>query len=142
MVIFGSGGHTSEMLFLLKDYDAIKRCKKIYFVKASSDILCENKVKHFLEDHKVPFFSINSGSNQFQPNTMDCYSSQQGSQAKLHLFCFHHLICTRGHLLQTSQSQAIGRYHHKWPRHLHTGCLFFSHLICTPHTFITIRSYS
>jgi hypothetical protein len=53
MIIFGSGGHTAEMLFLIKDYDFISRCKKIYFVRADTDILCENKVKHFLEDEKV-----------------------------------------------------------------------------------------
>lgn len=58
MIIFGSGGHTAEMLFLIKDYDFISRCKNIYFVKADTDILCENKVKHFLEDEKVNHFGF------------------------------------------------------------------------------------
>lgn len=37
MIVYGSGGHTTEMLMILKDYDFIQKAEKVYFVKADTD---------------------------------------------------------------------------------------------------------
>lgn len=37
IIVFGSGGHTTEMLMLFKNYDFINRCNLVYFIRAESD---------------------------------------------------------------------------------------------------------
>ncbi|EGR30618.1 udp-n-acetylglucosamine transferase subunit alg14, putative [Ichthyophthirius multifiliis] len=49
MVVFGSGGHTTEMLFLLKNFN-FKLFKNIYFVKAKSDIDSKIRVEQFCNE--------------------------------------------------------------------------------------------
>ena len=37
IIVFGSGGHTTEMLMLFKNYDFINRCDLVHFIRAESD---------------------------------------------------------------------------------------------------------
>lgn len=52
MLIFGSGGHTTELLMTFKNFD-FQKWKRIYFVKAESDVTSENKIKDYLKTNKV-----------------------------------------------------------------------------------------
>lgn len=52
MIIFGSGGHTSEMLMIIKDFD-FRQYKKIYFFKASSDITTRPKFDAYYKEHNL-----------------------------------------------------------------------------------------
>jgi len=56
MLIFGSGGHTTELLMTFKDYD-FKKWSRVYFVKAETDKTSENKIRAFVETYKVILFS-------------------------------------------------------------------------------------
>lgn len=51
MIIFGSGGHTSEMMMILKDFD-FNEYKTIYFLKASSDITTKPKFDLYIQEKK------------------------------------------------------------------------------------------
>ncbi|KAL4438809.1 hypothetical protein ABPG74_013482 [Tetrahymena malaccensis] len=52
MVVFGSGGHTGEMLSLIKKIN-FKEFNRVYFVKAFSDNVSQGKVEDFLKKNKV-----------------------------------------------------------------------------------------
>lgn len=52
MIVFGSGGHTGEMLCLIKKVN-FKQFKKVYFVKAFSDNVSKGKTEDFLKKNKV-----------------------------------------------------------------------------------------
>lgn len=52
MLIFGSGGHTTELLMTFKNFD-FQKWRNIYFVKAESDTTSENKIKDYLKTNKV-----------------------------------------------------------------------------------------
>jgi hypothetical protein len=52
MLIFGSGGHTTELLMTFKNFD-FTQWQKIYFVKAETDITSENKIKDYVSTNKV-----------------------------------------------------------------------------------------
>lgn len=45
LIVFGSGGHTTEMLMIFKDYDFQTRCDTIYMIRAHTDTNSENRVK-------------------------------------------------------------------------------------------------
>ena len=53
MIVFGSGGHTTEMLMLFKNYDFISNCDMVYMVRAESDQGSLPRVKGYFEDHMV-----------------------------------------------------------------------------------------
>jgi hypothetical protein len=53
MIVYGSGGHTTEMSWIFKDYDFKTRCNRVFFLKAQSDHVTMAKVKQFIEEHKV-----------------------------------------------------------------------------------------
>jgi len=64
MLIFGSGGHTSEMLMLMKDFN-FHDYETIYFLKASSDVTTQQKVEAYrkqgvlnLDSEKVIWIDI------------------------------------------------------------------------------------
>lgn len=46
MVIFGSGGHTTEMLHMIKDLKA-SNLSPLYFLTAHSDVTSMGKIKDF-----------------------------------------------------------------------------------------------
>lgn len=46
MVVFGSGGHTTEMLLMLKTLD-FKIYREVFFVLGHSDTWSETKIKDF-----------------------------------------------------------------------------------------------
>ena len=48
MLIFGSGGHTSEMLMLMKDFK-FNDFQTVYFLKASSDVTSQQKVEAYFK---------------------------------------------------------------------------------------------
>ena len=50
MIIFGSGGHTSEMLMIMKDFK-FKEYKNIYLLKASSDVTSQKKFDVYLKQN-------------------------------------------------------------------------------------------
>lgn len=52
MLIFGSGGHTTELLMTFKNFD-FQKWKNIYFVKAETDVTSENKIKDYIKTNKV-----------------------------------------------------------------------------------------
>ncbi len=52
MLIFGSGGHTTELLMTFKNFD-FQAWKNVYFVKAESDITSQNKVVDYIKTNKV-----------------------------------------------------------------------------------------
>ena len=54
LLIFGSGGHTTELLMMFKDYD-FSAMKKIYFLRASSDKTSEKRILLFVEKNNVFF---------------------------------------------------------------------------------------
>lgn len=55
MIVFGSGGHTSEILMIFKDFDFTKYAN-IYFVRASTDNSSEIKALTFIKTNEVSFF--------------------------------------------------------------------------------------
>jgi hypothetical protein len=67
MIIFGSGGHTSEILMLFKDYD-FKQHKKLYFLYASTDTSSMTKALTYFKQEKVKllkcFYSRNKGKTK------------------------------------------------------------------------------
>jgi len=52
MLIFGSGGHTTEILMTFRNYD-FKKWKNVYFVKAETDKTSENKIRDFVKTNNV-----------------------------------------------------------------------------------------
>jgi Oligosaccharide biosynthesis protein Alg14 like. len=52
MLIFGSGGHTTELLMTFKDYD-FKKWKNVIFVKAETDTTSENKIRDYMKTNHV-----------------------------------------------------------------------------------------
>lgn len=55
MIVFGSGGHTTEMLMTYKDYD-FSQFDKIIFVRAATDKTSEGKIYDFLQKNNVHTF--------------------------------------------------------------------------------------
>jgi len=54
MIIFGSGGHTTEMLMLFKDYDFSRYAKgKIHFVLAKTDTTSKAKILDYFKNNHV-----------------------------------------------------------------------------------------
>lgn len=52
MLIFGSGGHTTELLMTFKNFD-FNQWKNIYFVKAETDTTSENKIRDYVKTNRV-----------------------------------------------------------------------------------------
>ncbi len=52
MIIFGSGGHTSEILMIIKDFN-FNEYEKIYFLKASSDVTSQQKFEAYLKQNDL-----------------------------------------------------------------------------------------
>ena len=55
MIVFGSGGHTTEMLFLIKDFN-FEVFKHIYFVVAQTDKNSKSRILEFIANNQVKFF--------------------------------------------------------------------------------------
>lgn len=55
MIVFGSGGHTTEMLMTYKDYD-FSQFDKIIFVRAATDKTSEGKIYDYLQKNNVHTF--------------------------------------------------------------------------------------
>ena len=54
MVIFGSGGHTTEMLLMLQNTNIFQKYKHVHFVFGHSDGWSTSKVKsHYLTTMKI-----------------------------------------------------------------------------------------
>ncbi|CAD8058569.1 unnamed protein product [Paramecium primaurelia] len=53
LILFGSGGHTYEMLMTLKNYDFQKKCQNLYFMHSYADTQEPLRVAKFIEDNKI-----------------------------------------------------------------------------------------
>ncbi|CAK77303.1 unnamed protein product (macronuclear) [Paramecium tetraurelia] len=53
LVLFGSGGHTYEMLMSLKNYDFQRKCQNLYFMHSFADTQEPGRVAKFIEDNKI-----------------------------------------------------------------------------------------
>ncbi|CAD8158662.1 unnamed protein product [Paramecium pentaurelia] len=53
LILFGSGGHTYEMLMTLKNYDFQNKCQNLYFMHSFADSQEPQRVAKFIEDHKI-----------------------------------------------------------------------------------------
>lgn len=51
MVVFGSGGHTTEMLLMLKSLD-FKMYRDVFFVIGHSDTWSDTKIKDFFKKNR------------------------------------------------------------------------------------------
>jgi hypothetical protein len=56
MLIFGSGGHTTELLSIFKKYDFSKLID-IYFVRAETDKTSEKKIYSYIKEENVIYIN-------------------------------------------------------------------------------------
>ena len=52
MLVLGKGGHTAEMLYLIKNYE-FERFSRIYIMVAENDTLSIEKTNKFIKENKV-----------------------------------------------------------------------------------------
>lgn len=89
MIVFGSGGHTSEILMILKKYD-LSSLNHLYFVKAETDTTSEKKARTFFTENnvKIDYSKVYWMNIPRSREVKQSYLSSIFTTIKSLLFCF------------------------------------------------------
>jgi len=125
LIVFGSGGHTGEMLKLLSDFD-FKKYSKVYLVCASTDNHSRTKFEHWKEEKGIEYKAFHWTIIPRSREVKQSYLTSIFTTSWANLVTFFKLFKFRDADVISNPLPIYSSF--KWTWNLHTRLLIFSSL--------------